>query len=245
MKKKNNLQLIIIGIMLAAIILAAGFFIFKDTIFQKFNISLPSSSKNYQSVFLTNNQVYFGKLSNEDSAYPILHDVYYLKKVTDSAGNSKLELVKRGKELHAPEDGMKINKQNILMIENLTEDSAVYKAIVKAQNLKPEEMDKISAETSQSENALPPSEMATPSANVQGASTSATAPAVGSRLVKIKDSEVGFLRVRAKPDAASAEVGRVSPGLYFKVVAEENGWVQIEFKVGQKGWVSSQYVSVE
>ena len=94
-----------------------------------------NSAGTYQAVFLTNNQVYFGKLSERKSPYPTLHDIYYLQ-ITQtlqprdpSAPSQQLQLVKLGNELHGPQDEMKINKDHILFIEDLKPDSQVVRAI--------------------------------------------------------------------------------------------------------------------
>ena len=96
-------------------------------------INLPMSSK-YQAVFLTNNQVYFGKVSNLGSSFPTLTDIYYLQ-VTQAlqpktnGTQPQINLVKLGGELHGPEDLMRINKDQILFVEDLKVDSQVVNAI--------------------------------------------------------------------------------------------------------------------
>ena len=94
----------------------------------------PAQSE-YQAVFLTNNQVYFGKLYDENSDYPVLKDVFYLQ-VTQvlqpkepDAPAQQINLVKLGGELHGPMDEMKINKDHILFIEDLKPDSQVVAGI--------------------------------------------------------------------------------------------------------------------
>lgn len=64
----------------------------------------------------------------------------------------------------------------------------------------------------------------------------------GMKSVKIKDTPTGFLRVRDKPSTGGAEVGQVNPGDTFVIIAEENGWIKIEYVKGAEGWVSGQYV---
>jgi len=90
----------------------------------------------YQAVFLDNNQVYFGKLHNADSDYPVLRDIYYLRVTRklqpqdpEAAVAPDINLVKLGTELHGPTDEMKINKDHILFIEDLGENSQVVTAI--------------------------------------------------------------------------------------------------------------------
>ena len=90
------------------------------------------ADETYQAVFLTNDQVYFGKLSNQTSQYAVLTDIYYLR-VTEALQPSQprpnINLVKLGDELHGPLDRMEINRDHILFIEDLNPDSAVVTAI--------------------------------------------------------------------------------------------------------------------
>ena len=91
-----------------------------------------SNSANYQAVFLSNNQVYFGKLSNQNGKYPILTDIYYLRvtqPLQPSQPNPNVNLVKLGDELHGPADRMEINRDQILFVEDLKPDSQVVRAI--------------------------------------------------------------------------------------------------------------------
>lgn len=91
----------------------------------------------YQAVFLSNNQVYFGKLSGTFSRYPTLKEVYYLRvsqqlqaQDPNAPPQSQIQLVKLGSEIHGPTSDMKINRDQILFIENLKADSQVVKAIL-------------------------------------------------------------------------------------------------------------------
>lgn len=68
----------------------------------------------------------------------------------------------------------------------------------------------------------------------------AGATSTGATIV-ITDTPTGFLRVRDQASASGAELAQVKPGDTFAVLAEENGWVQIEYLAGKKGWVSAQY----
>jgi len=95
--------------------------------------AVPASQ--WQAVFLTNNQVYFGKLVNYDAAYVTLTDVYYLRTASDldQSGGSSLNLIKLGGELHGPEDVMNIPKANVLFWENMKDTSQVVQTIMSAQ----------------------------------------------------------------------------------------------------------------
>ena len=101
----------------------------------------PRFSSNYQAVFLTNGQVYFGKLYRENSAFPVLRNVYYLQ-VTQppqplqegQTPPTNINLVKLGGELHGPQDEMRINRDQILFVEDMKADSKVVTAIQQIEN---------------------------------------------------------------------------------------------------------------
>ena len=93
-------------------------------------------SSRYQAVFLSNNQVYFGKLHGYYTGRPYLTDVYYFKGdsgtgTSSSAGSQQLD--KMGKEVHGPENSMILNADTIMFVENLREDSNIAAAIKKDQ----------------------------------------------------------------------------------------------------------------
>lgn len=100
---------------------------------------------NWQAVFLTNGQVYFGKIQKMDNSYITLQNIYYLQVVTQplqqSAGannqpadsnaqtEQRLTLIKLGNELHGPRDEMLINRDQVVLMEDLKDDSRVVSAI--------------------------------------------------------------------------------------------------------------------
>mgnify|MGYP001558037801 CR=1 FL=1 len=112
-----------------------------------------AKASEYSAVFISNNQVYFGKVSDLNAEFATLREVYYLKiqnsLVPPQEGDVKVEgkdsqpqqkneltLIKMGNELHGPTDEIKINNKHILYIEALKTDSKVVKAIndYKAKN---------------------------------------------------------------------------------------------------------------
>ncbi len=110
-----------------------------------------AKASDWQAVFLTNGQVYFGKLKNVKTDYPTLEDVYYLQvqdvpiqpaePATDEAGvqpavqtQQQMIMVKFGTELHRPMDKMFLNKDHIMFFEDLREDSNVVTAIENYKN---------------------------------------------------------------------------------------------------------------
>lgn len=101
----------------------------------------------FQAVFLTNGQVYFGKLSGIENNYVKLTQIYYLQVQQDvqsssdskdtsssSSSNAQVSLTKLGSELHGPEDAMYIAKDQVLFWENLNDNSKVTEAINEYQN---------------------------------------------------------------------------------------------------------------
>lgn len=113
--------------------------LFRDKLF-KGSTSPSASVKSavYQAVFLTNGQVYFGKLSDPKEDYVTLKDIYYLQvgpqqgsaQPGQPAPQQQISLVKLGNELHGPVDEMHISRSQILFYEDLKEDGQVVKAIV-------------------------------------------------------------------------------------------------------------------
>lgn len=81
---------------------------------------------------------------------------------------------------------------------------------------------------------------ATSSAAENVASTSASLQVTK---VTILDTPTGFLRVRSDPSLGGTEIAQVKPGEQYVFDEEQNGWTQITLSNGQKGWVSSSYVS--
>jgi hypothetical protein len=105
--------------------------------------NIVDENKN-QAVFLTNGQVYFGKIKEINSQYVNLQEIYYLN--SQSNGNSDDEntqatsfsLVKLGCELHGPTDQMVINREQVSFWENLKTDGKVAKAIDQWKSENPE-----------------------------------------------------------------------------------------------------------
>lgn len=127
--------LIAIAIALLAIAILIG-----TQVFQGSTIGNSPNSKKFQAVFLTNGQVYFGKLSGLGGAYASLNDVYYIQSGAPQPGASpapsaqpNLSLVQLGQEIHGPEKQMQIASSQIVFWEDLKDDGKVVQAI-KQQN---------------------------------------------------------------------------------------------------------------
>jgi hypothetical protein len=97
-----------------------------------------------QAVFLTNGQVYFGKVKAVTDDYVNLTGIYYLnsQQQPDAANKTETQqtsfsLVKLGCELHGPSDQMIINRDQVSFWENLKSDGKVAKAIEQFQSQNP------------------------------------------------------------------------------------------------------------
>jgi len=104
----------------------------------------------YQAVYLTNDNVYFGRVHMLINGDIFLSDVFRVQAATtanssgqntdstttnsatassaDTAAN--VRLIKPGKELHAPDDTMLIRRGSVLFMENLKVDGKVTQAII-------------------------------------------------------------------------------------------------------------------
>ncbi len=137
----------IVAIVVIVVLVVLGV-LFRDNIFGKKDsdseVGGKASSGKYQAVFLTNGQVYFGKLAKANSSYAELEDIYYLQVTQPPLQGSQdqtaaqkqqpqLQLVKLGNELHGPEDKMHINADQILFYEDLKDEGRVVQAIKEYQ----------------------------------------------------------------------------------------------------------------
>jgi len=142
MKQMRNSKnpFIIFGVVVV-LLLVLGF-LFRDRLGVILNRNNAELS-DYQAVFLTNGQVYFGKISQTRDTYVVLKDIYYLQvnkqlqpADTQTASQSQLSLIKLGNELHGPDDLMHINRDQILFFEDLKSDGRVAQAITEYQKNK-------------------------------------------------------------------------------------------------------------
>jgi len=95
---------------------------------QWWDFTVPAVGRaQYQAVFLTNGQTYFGRYYDRIGAYAKIEDVYYLQQVKSSDPNAPADtrILRRGRELHEPASRMLIPKSAILFVEDLTEASPI------------------------------------------------------------------------------------------------------------------------
>lgn len=140
-KKETSLvKKIIIGVIALVVVLSVVFS------YQLFFAGARIDGGKYQAVFLSNGQVYFGKLQDTSGEYMYLNDVYYIQAKTatadannpqqTSASQTNVELVKLGNEVHGPVDQMTIRKEQVLFFENLKSEGQVAKTIAEDKKQK-------------------------------------------------------------------------------------------------------------
>lgn len=99
--------------------------------------SLPLVGPERESaVLLQDGQAYFGHLDDSgESGMLLLRDVYYFKDANGSPTGLAVSLVRRGAEAHEPADGMRINRDKVLAVEQVGPTSAVAQAIAVQREL--------------------------------------------------------------------------------------------------------------
>jgi hypothetical protein len=142
-----SVAVLVIALILAAITKSSG------------NEASYVKKDNYQVVAFTDKQAYFGKIKAITSNYLVLDDVFYLQDNNGtnqgSSGSTNSTLVKRGCEIHRPQDRMVIYRDQINFWENLENNGKVAEAIkqFKQQNPKGQDCNAItSQQQSQSNN---------------------------------------------------------------------------------------------
>jgi hypothetical protein len=95
---------------------------------QWWDFTIPAVGRaQYQAVFLSNGQTYFGRYYDRIGAYAKIEDVYYLQQVAGADANAPADtrIVRRGRELHEPASRMLVPKSAILFVEDLTDASPI------------------------------------------------------------------------------------------------------------------------
>ncbi|PIS07279.1 hypothetical protein COT79_00090 [Candidatus Berkelbacteria bacterium CG10_big_fil_rev_8_21_14_0_10_43_14] len=110
----------------------------------KYSDKIPGANKNsqkYMAVTLDNGLIYFGNLKNKTSQYVTLENAYFAqqnaewvkpedRKKDQEYNQPQYLLTKVGDtEVYGPDSTMKINRDHILLIQDLKSDSQVIKTI--------------------------------------------------------------------------------------------------------------------
>lgn len=84
----------------------------------------------YQAVILVNDKVYFGRLSVANDAFFRLDDAFFLRETRENPDADPVRtLLPVNRELHAPENSMLIRQDEVVLIEDLDEESPVLEEI--------------------------------------------------------------------------------------------------------------------
>jgi hypothetical protein len=159
-----NLMSLIVLLGVAGLVITIAVMFSRTTVAAEYELVEP---ENYQAVFLNNGQVYFGDITELNSQYVRLNNIYYLTQTTSTdpkaAASSDYTLVKLGcQQIHSPFDQMVINREQVTFWENLSDDGKVVTSIndfIK-QNPKGPDCTQVSNQT-----------QASPSTGTQGATT--------------------------------------------------------------------------
>lgn len=139
----KGVKTLVTVIIVVVVLVVIGFLVNQYTAINLFggagySASLKYNKDAYHAVFLSNGQVYFGKITDQSDTSTLLEDIYYLQvsnplqQVPPSATEQQpqLTLVKLGNELHGPQDNMKINNNQIIFVEELKDSGKVVQAIL-------------------------------------------------------------------------------------------------------------------
>lgn len=137
--KKYGLS-IVLAVIALALLAGLTYLTFQDggkPLGSKYYKDQGENISDYSAVFLTNGQVYFGKITGQSKISLDLTDIYYLQVNQQIQPEQKdknetqpnIVLVKLGSELHGPNDIMHINRDQVLFFESMKKDSKVVKAI--------------------------------------------------------------------------------------------------------------------
>ncbi len=84
----------------------------------------------YQAVILSNDKVYFGRLSSVSDEFYRLNDAFFLRETRDRPEAEPVRaLLPVNREIHAPENSMLIRKDEVVLVENLDRESPILTEI--------------------------------------------------------------------------------------------------------------------
>jgi hypothetical protein len=87
-------------------------------------------SSRSQAVILSNDKVYFGKLSDASDEFYELDEAFFLRETRESADAEPVRaLLPVNREIHAPDNTMLIRKSEVVLVENLAKDSPILTEI--------------------------------------------------------------------------------------------------------------------
>ena len=85
----------------------------------------------YQAVILANDRVYFGKIEAAGTDFYKLDDAFFLRETAGEGEDAQATraLLPINRELHGPENSMLIRRDEVVLIEDLADDSPILREI--------------------------------------------------------------------------------------------------------------------
>jgi hypothetical protein len=84
----------------------------------------------YQAVILSNDKVYFGRIESVSDEFYRLDNAFFLRETRASAdAEPERALLPINREIHAPENSMLIRKDEVVLVENLDDESPIQTEI--------------------------------------------------------------------------------------------------------------------
>ena len=84
----------------------------------------------YQAVILSNDKVYFGQIEQASDDFYRLDNAFFLRETRPSdEAEPERSLLPINREIHAPDNTMLIRAEEIVLVENLAEDSPILSEI--------------------------------------------------------------------------------------------------------------------
>lgn len=123
---KKRPTIVVLGVFLIGVLIAA-------TVWLVFPKGQQINTSTYQAVYLTNGQMYFGKLQNTDGAYLTIKSPY-MPQSTSSPQDTASAIIKVKNQLWGPEDSIAIRSDQVSFWQNLRDDSKVTQAIKAKQD---------------------------------------------------------------------------------------------------------------
>jgi len=130
---KINFFKLILLIVLCLFMLAGLYYIIGRSV----NKNELANKSDWQAIFLSDGEVYFGRLVSQDKYELVLQNIFYLQnpaglqqgKDNINKQTGDVAIIKLGNELHGPMDEMRINWQHVLFVEDLKNSSKIVSAI--------------------------------------------------------------------------------------------------------------------
>lgn len=91
------------------------------------------STSQYRAVTMDNDQVFYGKLEGDKHDYLVLTEAFYYQPGISARGTGadqgNIRIIKVGTELHQPQDRVMLNRDHVVTVQTLTDESKIIQAM--------------------------------------------------------------------------------------------------------------------